>query len=360
MARKGNNIYHRADGRWEGRYYTKDGSHKYKSVYGKSYTEVKEKLDKLRSEVLVPSSRCILLAADILKMWLEARRPFIKESSYAGYRNKLEKQIIPYFGELKYNRLDLERISKFVSDKLIEGLSEKYIADMVIMIKSAAKWAEKTHNYADLVRNAELPKKKSKETPVFTQTEQKKLIKTINENHDNTSCGVMLTMFTGLRIGELCALKWSDIDFSSGVLHVSKTIQRITIFGEKSKTAVKVTAPKSETSARDIPLPKFLLNTLKSYKGKDSEYIVSGTENVCEPRCFTNRYKALLKKADVPSLKFHSLRHTFATNALQQNFDVKTLSELLGHSSANITMKVYVHSSMERKSACMERLQALF
>ena len=146
MAKKGNNIYHRADGRWEGRYYP-TGSKKYKSVYGKSYTEAKEKLNKLRSEVLVPSARCFLLIVDILKMWLEAHKPSIKESSYAGYRHKLEKHLIPYFEELKYNKLDVSRVSAFVTDKLAEGLSPKYISDMVTMIKTAAKWAEINYNY---------------------------------------------------------------------------------------------------------------------------------------------------------------------------------------------------------------------
>ncbi len=109
MARRGNNIYHRKDGRWEGRYYCKS-TRKYKSVYGKTYTETKEKLDRIRNEVLVPSARCNLLFADIMKMWLESRRSRIKESSYASYRNKLEHQIIPYFGNLQYSRLDLDTI----------------------------------------------------------------------------------------------------------------------------------------------------------------------------------------------------------------------------------------------------------
>lgn len=169
----------------------------------------------------------------------------------------------------------------------------------------------------------------------------------------------MLTLFTGMRIGETCALKWADIDFDGKVLHVTKTVQRIATYGTESRSAVKITAPKSESSVRDIPLPDFLMDMLREYRGKDTEYILSGTEKVVEPRCFSNRYKALLKKADVPSRKFHSLRHTFAVNALHQSFDIKTLSELLDHSNANITMSVYLHSSMERKSTCMDRLQAL-
>lgn len=292
-------------------------------------------------------------------MWLEARRPSIKESSYAGYRHKLEKHLIPYFDKMKYNRLDLSGISKFITDKLTEGLSPKYISDMVIMVKSAARWAEITYNYANQVKNAKLPKKKTKEASFFSPAEQKKIISTVRAEHSNTGCGVMLTLFTGMRIGETCALKWADIDFDEKMLHVTKTVQRIATFGSESKSAVKVTAPKSESSVRDIPLPNFLIDMLREYRGKDTDYILSGTEKVVEPRCFSNRYKALLKKADVPSRKYHSLRHTFAVNALHQDFDIKTLSELLGHSNANITMSVYLHSSMDRKSACMDRLQAL-
>ena len=358
MAKRGNNIYHRADGRWEGRYYLK-GSKKYRSVYGRSYTEAKQKLDKLRCEVLVPSTRCNLLVVDILKMWLESRRTEIKESSYAGYRHKLEKHLIPFFGEMKYSRMERNEVNSFITAKRSEGLSAKYIADMVIMIKSAAKWAECTYNYANLVRNVNLPKKKRTEATVFSPDEQKKIIRTVFKEHSSTGCGVLLSMFTGLRIGEACALKWADIDFNNHMLHVTKTVQRIRTYGTESKSAVKITLPKSETSVRDIPLPDFLLSILSEYRGADSDYILSGSDKLVEPRSFSNRYKALLKKADVPSRKYHSLRHTFAVNALHQNFDIKTLSELLGHSSANITLTVYLHSSMERKSACMDRLQAL-
>ena len=120
-----------------------------------------------------------------------------------------------------------------------------------------------------------------------------------------------------------------------------------------------ITAPKSDTSIREISLPAFILNELCQVRKNDSDYIISGSEKVVEPRCFTNRYKSVLKKAGVPSKKFHSLRHTFATNALQQGFDVKILSEILGHSGANVTMRVYLHTSMERKTACINLVQEI-
>lgn len=358
MARRGTNIYHRADGRWEGRYYIK-GTRKYRSVYGHSYSETRQKLDRIRNEVLVPSVRCDLLVADILKMWLESCRARIKESSYASYRNKLEKHLFPYFGGIKYVRLTPDIIERFIADKSSLGLSGKYISDMVVMIKSAAKWAEINHNYANLVRNVMLPKRCQKEVKVFSRGEQKRILNTISKEKSSTGCGVLLTLFTGLRIGELCALQWRDIDFKAGILHVDKTVQRIADFGGKSKSAVRITSPKSGSSIRDIPLPEFLIKMLIPYKGDPDEYIISGSQALTEPRTLTNRFKALLKKAGVPSLKFHSLRHTFATNALQQSFDIKTLSELLGHANANITLRVYVHSSIEQKAACMNRLSSL-
>jgi integrase len=228
------------------------------------------------------------------------------------------------------------------------------------MIKSAAKWAEINYGYGNFVRNVPPLKKPVKAAAVFSRDEQRKILTEIRNNPTPTACGILLTMFTGLRIGELCALEWKDIDFNERVLHVTKAVQRISQFGGKAKTNLKVITPKSATSVRDIPLPDFLMKLLENFKGEDDNFVASGSTKICEPRCFTNRYKALLKKANVPSLKFHSLRHTFATNALHQNFDIKTLSEILGHANASITMQVYVHSSMERKAACMSRLQELF
>jgi len=358
MSKRGNNIYHRADGRWEGRYYYK-GTGKYKSVYGKTMTEAKEKLDKLWKEAFTPSRSCHYLVSDIMQMWLENRRTRIKESSFASYQNKINKHILPYFSQLKYSALTAEMLEKFISDKKNNGLSAKYIADMVIMIKSMAKWAETAHNFLNQVRNVELPKAVKKETETFTDSEQRALFRTLNSVQNPTVTGIRLAVYTGIRIGELCALQWKDIDFERGVLKVTKTVQRISHSTDKSKSAVMITAPKSDTSVREIPLPVFVLDELKKVRMNDNNYIVSGSEKVTEPRCFTNRYKSVLKKAGVPSKKFHSLRHTFATNALQQGFDVKTLSEILGHSGANVTMRVYLHTSMERKTACMSLVKEI-
>ena len=356
--RRGQNIYHRKDGRWEGRCYVK-GSRKYRSVYGRTCTEVKEKLQRLAGEDIVPSRKCSLRFSDIMQMWLANRKTEVKITSYYCYKHKLDKHILPYFGVRQYSTMTAADLELFKQDMLRRGYSDKYVADMVVMIKSAAKYAAEVHNYADLFAHVQPPKVKRREIVLLSEQQQKAFIKYCADCKSLTCICCFLTMFTGLRIGELCALKWDNIDIENRVLYVRNTIQRVPVSGQKSKTTVMLMPPKSETSVRDIPLPKFLVDMLKKYRQNNSIYLASGSCCPIEPRSFTNRFKALLKKAKVPSVKFHSLRHTFATNFLRQSGDVKSLSEILGHSGANITLRTYIHSSMARKSACMDMMQAL-
>ena len=355
MSKRGINIYRRKDGRWEGRAFISSG--KYKSVYGRSYGVAKEKLENLKRELSHNIVDCRCLVKDVLLDWLENSGKRIKESSYQCYLNKLRLHILPFFGSLKYRELSSIFVEKFIADKLSSGLSEKYVSDMVIMLKTAAKWAERTYGYADKIRYVESPKPKRKEPRILDRSDHQKLLYYLNSDLDNNSLGILLTLFSGLRIGELCALQWKDIDFENGILHITKTMQRIQTSGLKSKTAVRITSPKTGNSVRDIPLPDFLSDKLKKFRSDDDFYILSGTEKAVEPRLLSYRFKQILKKADLPSIKFHALRHTFATYCLHKNFDIKTLSEILGHSGADITLRTYVHSSMERKRECMERLE---
>ena len=357
MPRKGNNIYHRKDGRWEGRFYQK-GSRKYKSVYGHTCKEVREKLRIMQNEVLVPSRTCYLKFSDITSMWLETRKGIVKLSSYVCYRNKMEKHIMPYFKDKNYSSLTANDLENFKTEKLAQGYSEKYV-DMVVMLKSISKYASETHGYANPFAQVQPPKVKHKEVSLLSAAQQKSLIQYCRESHSLVGICCFLSMFTGLRIGELCALRWENIDLEQKVIHVRNTVQRISVHDTKRKSAVMVTSPKTETSLRDIPLPEFLVRQLKAVRCKGNCYLVSGSEKLIEPRSFTNRFKSFLKKANLPSVKFHSLRHTFATNFLRTTNDIKSLSELLGHSSANVTLRIYIHSSMERKTACMESMQTL-
>ena len=164
-----------------------------------------------------------------------------------------------------------------------------------------------------------------------------------------------MSYYTGLRIGEVCGLKWCDIDLNKGIFKVRQTVQRIYV---NSSTKLTIDTPKSKSSVREIPLPKFLTEILRNFKSDDSAFILSGKENPTDPRTLQYRFKSLLKKADLPSINYHSLRHMFATNCIALGFDVKTLSEILGHATVETTLNRYVHSSMERKTVCMNLLKA--
>lgn len=167
-------------------------------------------------------------------------------------------------------------------------------------------------------------------------------------------------MTTGIRIGELCALQWEDVDLEKRILIVRKTIQRIQIQNEKRKTKLVITEPKSESSKRIIPIPDCIVNLLSKFKGKAKEFVVSRREKPVEPRTMQYRFSKILKKANLPSVHFHALRHIFASNCIKLGFDVKSLSELLGHSSVEITLNRYVHSSLEQKREYMKRLNVKF
>ena len=358
MSKRKSNIYLRKDGRWEGRMHI-SGTQKYKSVYGKTYTQAKDKLHKLCLENSTPTQLCSLFFNDVFEKWLTAQALKIKESSYANYKFKFEKHISPFFKGIKYTKVSEKTLNYFLNEKAKSNLSSKYIIDMLVLIKSAAKWAETNHNFENKISDFTLPKQKKSEHILLNKEQKKVLQNQLLKANSKRCAGILLAMFTGLRIGELCGLKWEDVDFDEKKLFVRRTVQRITVSGELRKTAVRITSPKSETSIRVIPLPCFLIKLLKTFKDNGDFFILSGDCKPVEPRCMAYFFKSVLKKLNLPNVKFHSLRHSFASCCLQNSFDIKTLSEILGHSNIKTTMNIYLHTSMEQKIECMSRLQLL-
>jgi len=357
MPRRGENIYKRKDGRWEGRYkcgYDDSGKVRYRSVYAKTYQEVREKLQKLKSTVVDYVSSGKRTVGELFNEWLTAVKLKVKMSTYACYHMKITKHILPVFGGLAYEKLTVSSVHDFIQGKLKEGLSAKYVSDIIIVFKSMAKYVSKVHGYVNPLENVVLPKKEKNSMKLLSKSEQESLCRFVLNTPDNTKLGILLSYYAGLRIGEVCGLKWSDIDLNKGVLKVERTVQRVY---ENGSTKLMIDTPKSRSSIREIPLPKFLAEILRKFKSNDSVYVVSGTEKLIEPRTLQYRFKALLKKADLPSVNYHSLRHMFATNCIALGFDVKTLSEILGHATVETTLNRYVHSSMERKTACMSLLK---
>ena len=357
MARRGENIYKRKDGRWEGRYkcgFNSDGKARYRSVYAVTYQEVKEKLTKLKLSVTGFVSSGKRTIKELFEEWFRAVRLKVKTSTYACYNMKFIKHILPAFGGMLYDKLTVDSIHEFIENKLKEGLSVKYVSDIIIVFKSMSKYVSKIHGYTNPLENVILPKSEKNEMKLLSKSEQEKLCQFILDKPDNTKMGVLLSYYTGLRIGEVCGLKWCDIDLNKGILKVERTVQRIY---ENGSTRLIMDSPKSRNSVREIPLPQFVADILRKFKGFDSEFVLSGTEKSVEPRTMQYRFKSLLKKANLPSVNYHSLRHMFATNCIELGFDVKTLSEILGHATVETTLNRYVHSSMERKTACMNLLR---
>lgn len=358
MARRGENIYKRKDGRWEGRYksgYNDFGKAKYSSVYGHSYAEVREKLVPLKARDPGVRMTCRMTVKELFSEWLSAVKLRVKSSTYANYLMKVEKHILPEFGGMRYDMLTVQMLNSYIQSKIGSGLSAKYVSDIMIVFKTMAKYTAKIHGFRNILADVELPKVHRKEAVLLTRSQQLQLCSYLQRNLSATSLCVLLCLYTGLRVGEVCGLMWRDVDFDKSIITVRRTVQRIQ--NGTHSTSLIADTPKSRTSQRSIPVPTFIMKLLRDSRSNDNCYILSGSDHIIEPRTLQRRFKSILKKVDLPSVNYHSLRHAFATNCLQAGFDVKTLSEILGHASVETTLNRYVHTSMERKIACMALLE---
>lgn len=261
MGKKGLNIYHRKDGRWEGRYKcgcSFDGKPKYRSIYAKSYHEVKEKLLKHQSQTYGSRSKavCSLTVQNISAEWLKAKRLRLKASTYANYEFKLSKYILPVFGNLKIHELTPGLVHDFMQQKLTEGLSGKYVSDIIVLLKSITKYASKLYQCLNPIEDVELPKKEKHEMKLYSQQESAVLKSELLHNMNLSKLGILICLFTGIRIGELCALQWSDIDFQNHTLTITKTCQRSvsSVWSWRSIRVVTraITQKKSSTSQTDV------------------------------------------------------------------------------------------------------------
>ncbi|MCM1276260.1 MAG: site-specific integrase [Lachnospiraceae bacterium] len=361
------NIYKRKDGRFEGRIplgYDDNGKIKYRYLYARSLSEIKEKMLYAHSDT-EGSERisCNKAFRELCAEWLASAKLRVKHSSYCCYEKLINRYVLPYFENIRYGDLGTPIINEFADHMLkcgrvngFGGLSAKSVHDILVVMRSVAKYAEREYGYRNPMRNISMPKSESKEAEVFNKKERGRLQDYLQRNPTESNLGILLAMYSGLRIGELCALTWNDIDFRNGIVHVSKTVQRVARSSGNCKTAVIMTSPKSKTSVRDIPLPAFVCDILKHNKRLGSSYILSGNNKPVEPRTMQNRFKAVLKECGIRSANFHLIRHTYATVCIESGFDAKTVSELLGHSNVNITLNRYVHSSMETKKKCVDKL----
>lgn len=372
MPRTGENIYKRKDGRWEGRYLkcrANTGKGSYGYVYGKTYREVKEKQLKAIAQLVAENTSTTLKNEDSFAetalSWLSATEAQVKESSAVKYRSLLEKHILPTFRDCRFCELTNEKIQTF-STKLLSsggihgrGLAAKTVSDILSVFRSILSFATEQGKTLPTDGRGIRIKRKQKPLRVLSRSEQDILCKYLLENADQKNTGILLCLFTGVRVGELCALRWEDISLHDYTVHIHQTMQRIKDTGEKNaKTKIVVTEPKSPCSNRLIPIPQELITVLKTIPDKTG-YFLTGTEQQMEPRVMQNQFKRILGKCQIEHANFHALRHTFATRCIELDFDPKSLSEILGHANVTITMNRYVHPSMELKRDHMNRLSNL-
>jgi integrase len=357
------NITKRKDGRFMGRFiigYGDGGKTIYQYVYGSSYDEAMKKVIIGKSiEARFISGKSVLVKK-VCTEWLDFVAGKVKESTLANYRMKFEKHILPKFGNTLCSELTAESINAFLRQKLSQGLSPSYVRDIAVIFKAMLGYAGEEYDLKLPLKKITLPKCEKKEIKKISDKEQNKLVEYLKRDMDLTAFGILISLLMGLRIGELCALRWDDVDFENGILHINRTVQRVSVLEENRKTKVIVSSPKSGASKRAISIPDCLMKYFKKFRKGDNFFVISGSEKLIEPRTVQYRYKKILSSARVPNHNFHRLRHTFATNCIQNGFDIKTLSNVLGHSSVSLTLNRYVHPDISHERRLMNIMCSLF
>ena len=371
MSKRGENITKRKDGRWEARYIKgyENGKAVYGYLYGKSYGQVKQKKeDALRTaKERSPAVRTETFN-DLLDCFLLQKKYCVKESTYAHYRNLIERHIRTELGAIRLCDFSTCTIERYADEKLSngrvnakDGLSSKTVKDLLTLIKSVLKYGVAKGLVPSNVISFSSPKVLKRDIEILSKDEQK-ILEDSTICSDNLHFGIYLCLYTGMRIGEICALQWKDIDLTNATISINKTIQRISNYNGQAgikKTKIVIASPKSIASKRTIPLPLMLceqLSTRKQPNCSDSSYFLTDSERFIEPRNYYARYKEVLCRCGLSRYTFHALRHTFATRCIELGFDPKVLSEILGHTDVKITLDRYVHPSLDRKRTCMELL----
>ena len=299
----------------------------------------------------------------LAEVWLHSLKNGIKESTYAHYSYTLHKYLLPVLSKMpvvSFEESFLEQAMQQIItpiDSAHKPLGNSSARECLSMLRRICRHAAHLRIIRPMELEVALPKAIDKISSPLSPTEQQRLYQYVQENPTTRKIGLLLGLELGLRIGEICGLQWGDFDLKLGTLKISRTVCRISCGNGHTKVVIQT--PKTRTSRREIPIPKQLLMMLKKLRGNasNSTWFLSGSESKpTEPRCYRKSIKVYLKQATVRQVRPHTLRHTFATTCLQAGCDVKTLSELLGHVNANITLQRYVHSDLTRKRREMNRI----
>lgn len=297
----------------------------------------------------------------IVALWKEDKKQYVKHSTFAAYTLLIENHILPSFGEMAL--VEEQDVQTFVFRKLNEGLSHKTIKDILIVLKMILRFGVKNQMTEYRQIDIKFPTERDKHSiDILSRSHQKQIMEYIRLHFTFKNLGIYICLSAGMRIGEICALTWDDLDVENGIIHVRKTIQRIYVIEEHRKyTEVILDTPKTKNSIREIPMTKNLLKMIRPIKKivNGNFYVLTNEPKPTEPRTYRNYYKQFMQSLGLPLMKFHGLRHSFATRCIESKCDYKTVSVLLGHSNISTTLNLYVHPNLEQKKRCMEQMSRL-
>lgn len=295
---------------------------------------------------------------EIYPLWCRQKKLYVKQSSIATYVLLMEKHVIPVFGDQV--TVKESEVQDFVIRLLDSGLKNKTVKDIILVLKMLVRYSATIQGMPMFQWKLYYPANTSKTSiDVLSPHDHRKLMQFLLENISFRNIGIYICLSAGLRIGEICALKWKDIDVKTGVIRVQRTLERI-YFREKDGWTSKVLsgAPKTESSYREVPMTKDLLRIIRPLLRimSPEAFVITGRLTPLEPHSYRHYFYSVCRKLHLPRIRFHGLRHSFATRCIESGCDYKTVSALLGHAQIGTTLNLYVHPDLEQKKRCIDRL----
>ncbi len=371
MARRGENIYRRKDGRYEGRYligHTINRKPLWGYVYGRQYSTVRKRLMEKKGEMMLkPVGMCRFgkgFYGEWAEYWLDSQVSIkVKASSMDCYQGVMNNHLIPRFGMMQITSIRKEHVQRMLDELLLAGLSASTCKNIYRLLQVSMEAAKELGLITSNPCNkASFKMEKRPKVRVLTVSEQQRLTRDAIDRQD---ISMLVGLYAGLRVGEACALVWEDVNWEENAIHIHHTAKRIRSKPSsncKKKTMLAVEMPKTKQSARMVPLPTFLIELLMNLRQEDSlqsGYIFGSQTKPADPRKLQNRCTAAAGRLHLCGVHYHTLRHSYATRLLENGVDIKTISDLLGHSSVQTTLSYYAHSTPEQQKRAAMLLENL-